>query len=163
MFPHFLHPWNSISMMCSIYMTVGVAMERYVAVYHPLEYNRRQQDSTSYSHHIITFICPLLVFAALFNISKFFESEVIYYKAGNVTELYLDVTDLRMNDLNVTWYINWARLIVLGLVPSGAISFLNTKIYLAIHRRRKGRRRRDDNLSIVLMLIVVVFLMCNLP
>ena len=31
MFPHFLHPLNSISMMCSIYMAVGVAMERYRA------------------------------------------------------------------------------------------------------------------------------------
>ena len=31
MFPHFLHPLNSISMMCSIYMTVEVAMERYRA------------------------------------------------------------------------------------------------------------------------------------
>ena len=80
-----------------------------------------------------------------------------------MTEFYLDVTQLRMNELYVTWYINWARLLVLGLLPFGAISFLNTKIYLAIRRRRKGRRRRDDNLSIVLMLIVVVFLICNLP
>ena len=88
---------------------------------------------------------------------------MIYYKAGNVTEVYLDVTELRVNDLYVTWYINWGRLLVFGLVPFGAISFLNTKIYLAIRRRRKGRRRHDDNLSIDLMLIVVVFLMCNLP
>merc|ERR1719186_466184 len=118
MFPYFLHPLNSISMMCSIYMTVGVAMERYTAVYHPLEYNRRQQDSTSYKYHVIPYICPLILFAFFFNITKFFESEVIYYQDGNTTELYLDVTHLRMNDLYVTWYINWARLIVLGFVPS---------------------------------------------
>ena len=163
MFPYFLHPLNSISMMCSIYMTVGVAMERYTAVYHPMEYNRRQQDTTSYMHHIITFLCPLMVFAFLFNIPKFLESEVISYQDGNTTQLYVDVTQLRMNDLYVTWYINWARLLVLGLVPFISIFFLNTKIYLAIRRRRKGRRWRDDNLSMVLMLIVAVFLICNLP
>ena len=160
-FPYFLHPLNSISMMCCIYMTVGVAMERYTAVYHPLEYNRRQQDTTSYTHHIITFLFPLIVFAFLFNIPKFLESEVISYQDGNTTQLYVDVTQLRMNDLYVTWYINWARLLFLGLVPFVSIFFLNTKIYLAIIRRRRGRRRRDDNLSIVLMLIVAVFLICN--
>ena len=38
----------------------------------------------------------------------------------------------RMDQVYVTWYINWARLLVLGLVPFSAISFLNTKIYVAI-------------------------------
>ena len=37
-----------------------------------------------------------------------------------------------MDQVYVTWYINWARLLVLGLVPFSAISFLNTKIYVAI-------------------------------
>ena len=161
--PYFLHPLNSISMMCSIYMTIGVAMERYTAVYHPMEYNRRQQDTTSKTHYIITFLSPLIILAILFNIPKFFESEVKHYQEGNTTKLYWDVTDFRMNDMYVTWYINWARLLILGLIPFISIFFLNTKIYLAIRRRRRGKRRRDDNLSIVLMLIVGVFLICNLP
>ena len=67
-----------------------------------------------------------------------------------------------MNEMYVTWYINWARLLVLGIIPFTSITFLNTKIYLAI-KRRKGRRRKDDNMSIVLMIIVAVFTVCNLP
>ena len=61
----------------------------------------------------------------------------------------------------MTWYINWARLLVLGLLPFVAISFLNTRIYIAIRRRRN--RRREDRKSVVLMLIVAVFTVCNLP
>ena len=68
-----------------------------------------------------------------------------------------------MNQMYVTWYINWARLVVMGLVPFVAISFLNTKIYIAIRRRRRGRRRREDSMSVVLMIIVMVFTMSNLP
>ena len=30
MYPHFLHPLNSISLMCSIYMTVGKSLESFI-------------------------------------------------------------------------------------------------------------------------------------
>ena len=49
-----------------------------------------------------------------------------------MTQLYCFI--LRMNQVYVTWYINWARLLVLGLVPFTAISLLNTRIYIAIRR-----------------------------
>ena len=68
-----------------------------------------------------------------------------------------------MNHIYVTWYINWARLIILGLIPFTAVSYLNTKIFVAIKRRLKGRRRRDDTMSVVLMVIVFVFVLSNLP
>ena len=68
-----------------------------------------------------------------------------------------------MNELYVTYYINWARLFVLGIFPFLSITFLNTKIYQAIRRRRKRRRVREDSMSVVLMIIVTVFIVCNIP
>jgi len=162
-FPQFLHPLNAIAMMGSIYLTVGVALERYLAVYNPLAYNRRQQDTTKYRHHLLTYLLPILLFAVLFNITKFFESKVVYYTENNVTSLYLDVTQLRLNNHYVTWYVNWARLCVLGILPFGAITFLNAKIYVAVRRRMRSRSRKNDHMSIILMLIVTVFVICNLP
>jgi len=162
-FPQFLHPLNAIAMMGSIYLTVGVALERYMAVYNPLAYNRRQQDTTKNRHHLLTYLLPILLFAVLFNITKFFESKVVYYTEDNVTSLYLDVTQLRLNNHYVTWYVNWARLCVLGILPFGAITFLNTKIYIAVRRRMRSRSRKNDHMSIILMLIVTVFVICNLP
>ena len=85
----------------------------------------------------------------------------IYLTAHSESIIVPDV--FRMDQAYVTWYINWARLLVLGLLPFVAISFLNTRIYIAIRRRRKGRRRREDRMSVVLMLIVAVFTVCNLP
>merc|ERR1719291_1189384 len=113
LYPHLLHPLNSISLMCSIYMTIGVTLERYLAVYHPLDYNRRQQDSTSHGCRLVSYICPLLGLSFLFNISKFLESEVVTFRPPNSNEtlLDLDVTELRMDQVYVTWYINWARLL----------------------------------------------------
>ena len=99
MFPHFLFPLNSIALMCSIYMTLIVALERYMAVYNPLDYNRRQQDSTAQRYHLINYVGPLIIMALLFNLSKFFESEVVYYTVGNDTKVELDITPLRSVEL----------------------------------------------------------------
>ena len=96
-------------------IVAGVTLERYLAVYHPLDYNRRQQDSTShgcrlvgeynmqYKYNIcfyyaqVSYICPLLGLSFLFNISKFLESEVVTFRPPNSNEtlLDLDVTELR--------------------------------------------------------------------
>ena len=94
----------------------GVTLERYLAVYHPLDYNRRQQDSTSHGCRLVgeyniniirykysiyysqvSYICPLLGLSFLFNISKFLESEVVTFRPPNSNEtlLDLDVTELR--------------------------------------------------------------------
>jgi hypothetical protein len=93
---------------------------------------RRQQDTTKHRHHLLAYLLPILLFAIVFNLTKFFESKVVSYTEGNTTALYLDITDLRLNDIYVTWYVNWARLAVLGIVPFTAIAFLNTKIYVAV-------------------------------
>ena len=44
LFPYFLYPGQMIVMMCSVYMTVAIAIERFSAVRYPLIYN---QVSTS--------------------------------------------------------------------------------------------------------------------
>jgi hypothetical protein len=40
LFPYFLYPGQTIMMSASIFMTVAIAMERYVAVHYPLDYNQ---------------------------------------------------------------------------------------------------------------------------
>ena len=39
LFPYLLYPGQMIMMTASIFMTVAIAMERYVAVHYPLDYN----------------------------------------------------------------------------------------------------------------------------
>ncbi len=40
LFPQFLYPGQAIMMSGSIFMTVAIAMERYVAVHYPVDYNQ---------------------------------------------------------------------------------------------------------------------------
>ena len=77
LYPYFLYPLNAIALSGSIYMTVAVAIERYIAVYHPLDYNRVVQDSTSHFRRLLCYLLPVIVFSVVFNIPKFFESKVM--------------------------------------------------------------------------------------
>ena len=40
LFPYLLYPCQMIMMSASIFMTVAIAMERYVAVHYPIDYNQ---------------------------------------------------------------------------------------------------------------------------
>lgn len=39
LFPYFLYPMNKFFMTASIFLTVAIAIERYVAVHYPIDYN----------------------------------------------------------------------------------------------------------------------------
>jgi len=160
MFPYILYPLNSIAMTGSIFMTVGVATERYIAVYYPLYYHKILTDTTSHRGHLLTYLLPITFFAVLFNIPKFFESKVSYDGDGNI---FVDITELRTNHLYIIYYHNWLRLMIIGILPFAAISFLNFKIYMVVRRRRNGRRNKDEHLSLILIMIVITFVFCNIP
>ena len=160
LFPFFLYPLNSIALTGSIFMTVALATERYIAVYFPLHYHKVLTDTTSHRGRFLTYLLPITLIALIVNIPKFLESKVSHIEDG---ESFVDVTDLRTNHIYITYYHNWFRLLFLGIIPFFAISFLNTKIYIAVRRRRNVRRNKEEHMSVILILIITIFLFCHLP
>ena len=156
--PYTFYPMNAISMMGSIYMTMAVGMERYIAVNYPMEYTLVVNDASSHRRRLAKYALPITIFSILFNLPKFFETQVVHGEQGS----YVEVTELRMSTTYVTWYHNWARFLILGIIPFTVICFLNCKIYCAVKQRRNiARRKPDDNISVVLMMIVASFVICN--
>ena len=66
-----LYPLQAIVMMASIYVTVIVAFERYVAVSRPI--SAFMQDGTGRWKKVCAYILPMLALTILFNLPKFFE------------------------------------------------------------------------------------------
>ena len=158
-FPYLVYPLNAISMMGSIYMTMAVGFERYIAVYHPIEYSIVANDASSHSKRLLKYVAPITLFAIIFNIPKLLEIQVSY--EGD--KAFMEVTELRISNAYVTWYHNWARFLILGLIPLSVICFLNYKIYIAVNKRRKNaRKKQEDNLNLVLMMIIASFVFCNI-
>jgi hypothetical protein len=73
---HFFYPLRNINLCCCIYITVGLAMERYLAVSKPIEYHNAVNLSGSKWPRIMAYVSAVLFFSVVVNITKFFELTV---------------------------------------------------------------------------------------
>ena len=164
LFPHFLYPLGSISMTGSIYMTIVVGIERYIAVHEPTRRVPSQltmvaKGSCNHTKRLLKYVVPTTIFCLLFNLPKFLESKLV----SENKEVYIEVTELRIATWYVTWYLNWANFIMLGAIPFSLISILNYKIHRVVKTQRRLRNtcRQEDSLFGVLMMIILAFLVCH--
>ena len=74
---------------------------------------------------------PTTIFSVLFNIPKFWELEVrVANTTINDTIIYdVDATDLRRNPNYSFFYVHLLQFFVKGIIPFGALLFLNLGIY----------------------------------
>ena len=75
LFVYLLYPSHSITMCCSTYMIVILALDRYNSVSQPSKYNSTIK-TTNPIFYVICYTVPVLVFAIMFNIPKYFELEI---------------------------------------------------------------------------------------
>ncbi|XP_040567083.1 FMRFamide receptor isoform X1 [Lepeophtheirus salmonis] len=187
LFPYFLYPAQSIAMSASIFMTVAIAWERYIAVHYPIDYNQSNGCPKAIRRRLIKYLVPVLLISIIFNIPKFLEARIVYgfpkiMDGNNTTTQHLKsipmirVTELRKNPNYAIYYNNWTRLAILGIIPACMLIYLNYKIYKDIKQRQirrrqstsqvtinhQARRRQEDNLAVVFMGIVGVFLLCHI-
>ena len=151
LFVHFLFPFRSIVMCCSIYMTVILALERYNAFKRPLSSRKnsvRQQNLKSYFfsnwRRVMKYVGPIVVFSTLFYIPKWFELQLTQQKnVSNINvvesndsmkEIIVELTELRKNNQYSLWYLNVANPLITALFPLMALAYLNINIYCEFKR-----------------------------
>lgn len=78
LFPYLLYPVNQIAISGSIFMTVAIAWERYIAVHYPLDYNQAMNNSHAIRKRLMKYVGPVLILSIVFNLGKFFEGKIVY-------------------------------------------------------------------------------------
>jgi len=131
--PHILYPGKAISLTCSVFLMVSIALERYMAVYYPFSRipfsNIDGSRKSCFKKRLFIYIFPAIFFSILLNVFKFFESKVDV----NEEEVKLEITALRYNPTYIS-VNSWIRLILLGVLPMTAVILLNCCIYVAVRR-----------------------------
>ena len=154
MFVHLLYPTRNMLMCTSIYMTVGLACERFNSTSNPYLHRTRQNVNTC--HRLLLYILPVITFSILYNIPKFFDLKVAEVTTTNCLEdgipndngtvqssncttymeYRMEPTDIRNNDHYILWYINISNLVVTAVIPLVLLTYFNYKIYTSLKQRQ---------------------------
>ena len=76
-FAYGVHQLHSFVLCGSIFMTVALSLERYRAVWRPVEYHNQCIGVNPWKRALVSYLLPVMLFSILFNIPKFFEVEVL--------------------------------------------------------------------------------------
>uniref|UniRef100_A0A7E4VCT2 G_PROTEIN_RECEP_F1_2 domain-containing protein n=1 Tax=Panagrellus redivivus TaxID=6233 RepID=A0A7E4VCT2_PANRE len=163
---------SHISQTGSVYTTLSVTVERFLAVCYP-RISKRFCTSRASAFTILGVTC----FAILFNATKFFELEVYRKpecagKSLNWQAYILLPSDLSKNPLYGQIYSLWLTNTIMVFLPFLTLLTLNFIIAYTIRRslhtltdNRKSQmnelREQSREASIVLVIIVLIFLLCN--
>ncbi|XP_011506266.1 PREDICTED: FMRFamide receptor-like [Ceratosolen solmsi marchali] len=160
----YLYPLSTTAHMATVYLTLTVTMERYVAVCHPL----KARSLCTYGR-ARTAIFAIGLFSVIYNLPKLWEvelSEELHWKY-NVTIFCIVPTKLRQNKLYIAIYVHWLYFFVCYAFPFAALVIFNAAIYKRVSkanrdlRRLSRHQRREIGLATMLLCVVIVFLVCN--
>ncbi|XP_003698901.1 FMRFamide receptor [Apis florea] len=161
----FLYPLSCMAHIATVYLTLTVTLERYIAVCHPLQ----ARSFCTYGRARLA-VAIILIFSFFYNLPKFWEVE--YYTEThwkyNVTIYCVYPADLRNNNLYVTLYVHWMYFFICYLFPFLALVIFNVAIYRRVRKANRDlqqlsrHQRREIGLATMLLCVVIVFLICNI-
>jgi hypothetical protein len=122
----FLYPIAMILQTVSVYLTLMVALERFVAVCHPLRARSLCTCGRARFYMIV-----VIIFSVLYNITRFWEVALCQCIHNQFKTAVYKVypSFLRKNPSYIKIYIHWMYLIFMYFIPFGFLTVLNTAIY----------------------------------
>lgn len=147
-YPHLatlLFPLAMIAQTVTVYLTLTVTLERFVAVCLPL----RARSLCTYGR-ARTYVMVIILFSIVYNLPRFWEvsHQANYYEAFNTT-IYCPVpSNLRQNPTYISVYIHWMYLVFLYFLPFSSMAVLNAAIY------------RQVSTLLLPLLFIIVFFFC---
>ncbi len=149
----------------TVWVTVLVAVNRYIAVCKPYQASRLCTVAQAKKQMGI-----VILFTILYNIPRFAEARLVTDIVNNQTTVRPEYTAL--GDAKWYWIIygNIFYLVFLLILPLLILTILNVRLINALNelkRKRKemqtARQQQDNNVTFVLIIVVLVFTVCQAP
>ena len=166
-----LYPLRQIVLCCSIYMTIMLAFERYLAVSKPITY-RRQSITKSENKRLLKHLLPVIIVSVIYTIPSFLSFTIRSFpipgkdfaisgndsntqssnnsSSGNdmLSFIYcVQPTELRVSKLFVLCYVNITKFVVTGAIPILCLVILNLRIFIIIKTSLKNRERLNISIK----------------
>ncbi len=160
----YIQPFGYISHTMTIWCTVLLALNRYVAICRPF-----QAPSFCTVTKARIQVAVVYLFAFIFNSVRFFQVTVIH---ENATLTYAQSTAIGEDKLFGVVYTNGMYTVLCVLLPLTFLVVLNGKLIMEISRMKARRASvpvgsqppyREESITLVMIIIIVTVVICHLP
>ncbi|XP_074653420.1 FMRFamide receptor-like [Tubulanus polymorphus] len=156
-YAHFIF---SLSTCISSWMTVAVALERFLLVCFPTQ--SRGWCTLQRAQFISSAVFVIMIAIALPSALRYRTVEN-YDNATETTSLTVVTTALWKNEKFVTAY-TWVQSLLRSIIPLCILIFLNYRIICALNKSRANKKMQSRNrITIMLISVIVVFIICVTP
>jgi hypothetical protein len=121
---------SAVAFCASIYMTLAVTVERYIAVCRPHQYRTITATMTN-TKRLLVYIVPVTILSISLNIPKFMEVTL----TQNNGTIDVDPSQTRRDPTFIFWYtlsLIWHPTLTTGILPFIGLVYMNLQIFLAI-------------------------------
>ncbi len=171
----YLWPFSPISHVSTIWITVLVTVQRYMAVCQPLA------QFTSKLERVRTVrlqVTAVLLGAVVYNIPRFLENEIVVKSTDNGSYVFgINRTELYYNNVYQILYKNVLFFACMSVIPLVTLCVLTFRLVRELRRSRHsrqelaagrggdrgGNREMESGLSLSLLGVVLAFLLCQTP
>ena len=166
--PYFLkyvQPIGNMTKAFAIWMTVLLAVNRYIVIKRPLD-----------AHRICSLwkarlqILTVLIFSIVCNIPRFFRIRIVEKVKDNSTVTTFEETSVGKGSLFHIIYTNVLYTLLVHTLPLILLVFMNVSLILELRKMKKQRslmnvssQPSDANITLVMCIIIVIFILCHTP
>ena len=151
----------NMSVCVSSWLTVSVAVERYLLVCHP---TRSVSLITRQRAIVISVACYIaMTVVAVPSAFRYRTVEVPHPDGTNATWFDVELTELWRDSAFVLFY-NWLQSLLRSIVPLFILVFVNAFIINALRRTRANKKLAQRNkITVMLITMILFFLICIIP
>ena len=168
MLPYFLkyvQPIGNMTKAFAIWMTVLLAVNRYIVIKRPLD-----------AHRICTLwkarvqILTVLIFSIACNLPRFFRIRIVEKVSGNTSSMAYEETNIGKGSLFHIIYTNVLYTLLVHTLPLILLVFMNVSLILELRKMKEQRslmnvssQPSDANITLVMCIIIIIFIVCHTP
>ena len=164
----YTYPFLFIGQTATIWMTVLIALSRYIAVCQPYK-----------AAHVCTVptvkkgVFGVALFSVLYNLPRFFETIIVVEERNDTLVHSFNRTSFGDSKLYKLIYFDISYYIICFVLPLVLLAVLNVRLTISyrkvLQRKRRLSNRQDcsphcdPNITLVLIIVILVFMLCNTP
>ena len=163
----YVYPCAFVAQTATIWVTVLVGVNRYIAVCKPYQAPRLCTVVQARKQ-----LAMVLCFAILYNIPKFGEGKIVWVPVNNSTSMVIEANHTAMAESKLynIIYSNVMYTIFLLSLPLVMLTVLNIRLIKALNELKRKRaemqslrQQQDNNVTLVLVVVIIVFTVCQAP